>query len=78
MTWLEGLGRFLLWLARPEQRVADPDKTSSEAPGDPIAYELALSEAIRAIEGQRKSLDELRARGHPRSACHLTPLRPPS
>ena len=62
MTWLEGLGRFLLWLARPEQRVADPARTSSEAPGDPIACELALSEPIRAIEGQRKSLDELRAR----------------
>jgi hypothetical protein len=35
---------------------------SNEAPGDPAAYELLFEEAVRGVEGQRQSLDELRYR----------------
>ena len=62
MTWLEGLEQFLRWLVRPERALEPQVERSEEAPGDPVAYKLALDEAIRAVEGQRKSLDELRSR----------------
>lgn len=62
MTWLDGLEQFLRWLVRPERRVEPVTERSEEARGDPVAYRLALDEAIRALEGQRESLDELRAR----------------
>jgi hypothetical protein len=62
MTWLDGLEQFLRWLSRPERRIESKTERSEEAPGEPDAYRLALDEAIRAIEGQRESLDELRAR----------------
>jgi hypothetical protein len=62
MTWLDGLEQFLRWLIRPEGRIEPKTERSKEAPGDPDAYRLALDEAIRALEGQRGSLDELRAR----------------
>src|SRR5689334_10714906 len=35
---------------------------SHEAPGDPEAYRLLYTEAVRAIEGQRLAVDELRSR----------------
>lgn len=35
---------------------------SAEAPGDLDAYKLAYEEAVRAIEGQRGSVDEVRSR----------------
>jgi hypothetical protein len=62
MTWLDGLEQFLRWLIRPERRIEPKTERSEEAPGDAVAYRLALDEAIRALEGQRESLDELRAR----------------
>lgn len=62
MTWFDGLAQFLRWLIRPERRIEPKTERSEEAPGDAVAYRLALDEAIRALEGQRESLDELRAR----------------
>lgn len=62
MTWVDGLEQFLRWLIRPERRIEPKTERSEEAPGEPEAYRLGLDEAIRAIEGQRQSLDELRAR----------------
>jgi hypothetical protein len=62
MSWIDGLAQFLRWLVRPERAPEPPVGRPSEAPGDPLAYKLALDEAIRALEGQRASLDELRAR----------------
>jgi hypothetical protein len=53
---------FARWLLWPERRVQEPPAPSSEAPGDPAAYELAYREAVRAIEGQRVTVDELRGR----------------
>lgn len=62
MTWVDGLEQFLRWLIRPERRIEPTTERSEEAPGDPDAYRLTLDEAVRALEGQRESLDELRAR----------------
>jgi hypothetical protein len=62
MNWLGGLGAFLRWLVQPNEPVEPQTERSEEAPGDPAAYKLALDEAIRALEGQRVSLDELRSR----------------
>jgi hypothetical protein len=62
VTWVDGLEQFLRWLIRPERRIEPKTERSEEAPGEPVAYRLALDEAIRALEGQRQSLDELRAR----------------
>jgi hypothetical protein len=51
MTWLDGLAQFLRWLIRPERRIEPKTERSEEAPGDAVAYRLALDEAIRALEG---------------------------
>jgi hypothetical protein len=48
--------------ARAAEEEAAEAARSSEAPGDPEAYALLFSEAVRALSAQEASLDELRAR----------------
>jgi hypothetical protein len=44
------------------QRADRPERPSTEAPASADAYKVAFDEAVRAIEGQRSSVDELRSR----------------
>jgi hypothetical protein len=45
-----------------EERADGTTARSGEAPGDPEAYALLFSEAVRALSAQEASLDELRVR----------------
>lgn len=62
--WADGV-RALLDVVAPVRQVepsAEEPARSTEAPGDPEAYRILYSEAVRAIEGQRAAVDELRSR----------------
>ena len=48
--------------ARDDPRQSIPEERSTEAPGELAAYKVVYDEAVRTIEAQRQSLDELRSR----------------